>query len=75
MITSHEHRCGGQPCVGASRLTVRAVVAFFRLGGVPSALRAYPYLTEADVLEAVAYVDEHPEVMAYGNDPPDVDDP
>lgn len=52
---------GGTPCIATTRLPVYAVAARFRAGEpVSSILDGYPDLTEAHVLAAVAYADEHP---------------
>lgn len=47
---------GGKPCIRGMRVTVGAIVGLFASGYNPEAiLKAYPYLEEADLWQALAY--------------------
>jgi uncharacterized protein (DUF433 family) len=47
---------GGKPCIRGTRVTVGAVVGLFASGhDVARVLELYPYLTEPDVRQALAY--------------------
>jgi len=47
---------GGKPCIRGMRVTVGTVVGLLAAGhSVEDVLRAYPYLEEADIREALAY--------------------
>jgi uncharacterized protein (DUF433 family) len=51
---------GGEPVVRGTRVPVRAiVVAWGAEPDVRAMLKAYPRLTEADILEALAYYEAH----------------
>ena len=47
---------GGKPCLRGLRVTVGTIVGLMAQGHTPAEiLRAYPYLEEADLREALAY--------------------
>jgi len=47
---------GGKPCIRGTRVTVGTVVGLIASGETSeSLLKAYPYLTEEDVKQALAY--------------------
>jgi len=53
--------CGGYPCVGNTRIPVRAIVEAFRAYGSAEAVGNYvPQLTRAQVDAALAYYREYP---------------
>lgn len=47
---------GGKPCIRGTRVTVGAIVGQIGAGAsIDEVLRDYPYLTEADIREAIRY--------------------
>jgi uncharacterized protein (DUF433 family) len=55
-ITRDPQVMGGKPCIRGMRVTVGTVVGLMASGhSIPDILRAYPYLDEEDVREALAY--------------------
>ncbi len=47
---------GGKPCIRGMRVTVITIVGLMASGHSPNdILKAYPYLEEADIYEALAY--------------------
>ena len=55
-ITLDPQVMGGKPCIRGMRVTVGTVVSLLAAGrSTPEILKAYPYLEEADVHEALAY--------------------
>ena len=47
---------GGKPCIRGLRVTVGTILGLLAAGRTePEILKAYPYLEEADLLEALAY--------------------
>lgn len=51
---------GGEPVIRGTRVPVRAVVVAWRAEPAMAAmLAAYPRLSEADIVEALAYYDAH----------------
>ena len=55
---------GGEPFVRGTRVPVRAIVVTWSAEpDVAAILDAYPRLTEADVIEALAYYDSHRDEM------------
>lgn len=47
---------GGKPCIRGMRVTVGTIVGLMASGHTPGdILKAYPYLEEADIYEALAY--------------------
>ena len=55
-ITFDPHVMGGKPCIRGLRVTVGTLVGLIAAGHSTAAiLQAYPYLEEADILEALAY--------------------
>ena len=47
---------GGKPCIRGMRVTVGTVVGLMAVGRtIPEILKAYPYLEEADIYEALSY--------------------
>ena len=55
-ITFDPEVMGGKPCIRGLRVTVGTVVGLVAAGhSVADILRAYPYLEEEDVREALSY--------------------
>ena len=55
-ITLDPKVMGGKPCIRGMRVTVGTIVGLAAAGhSFSDILRAYPYLEEADLLEALAY--------------------
>ena len=55
-ITFNPEIMGGRPCIRGLRVTVGTLVGLVATGySVADILRAYPYLEEADIQEALAY--------------------
>jgi uncharacterized protein (DUF433 family) len=55
-ITRDPEVMGGKPCIRGLRLTVGTVVGLLASGhSSADILRAYPYLEEDDIREALAY--------------------
>jgi uncharacterized protein (DUF433 family) len=54
--------CGGDACIGNTRIPVWVLVGYRRLGSSDSELlKCYPHLTAADLVNAWAYADAYPE--------------
>jgi uncharacterized protein (DUF433 family) len=55
-ITLNPEVMGGKPCIRGMRLTVGTIVGLTASGhSANDILKAYPYLEEADIYEALAY--------------------
>ena len=55
-ITFNPEVMGGKPCIRGMRVTVGTVVGLMASGRtIPEILKAYPYLEEADIYEALSY--------------------
>lgn len=55
-ITLDPEVMGGKPCIRGMRVTVGNIVGLLAAGrSIDEILRAYPYLEEADIYEALAY--------------------
>ena len=55
-ITRNPAVMGGKPCIRGMRVTVGTIVGLMASGHLPSdILKAYPYLEEADIYEALSY--------------------
>ncbi len=55
-ITRNTEVMGGKPCIRGMRVTVGTVVGLMASRHSPNdILKAYPYLEEADIYEALAY--------------------
>ncbi len=55
-ITFDPKVMGGKPCIRGMRVTVGTIVGLLASGhSSEEILRAYPYLEEADIREALAY--------------------
>jgi uncharacterized protein (DUF433 family) len=55
-ITRSSEVMGGKPCIRGMRVTVGTIVGLMASGHSPSdIIKAYPYLEEADIYEALAY--------------------
>lgn len=55
-ITINPEVMGGKPCIRGLRVTVGTIVGLMASGHTPShILKAYPYLEENDIYEALAY--------------------
>lgn len=55
-ITFNPEVMGGKPCIRGMRLTVGAIVGLMASGRtISDILKAYPYLEEADIYEALSY--------------------
>lgn len=58
-------RCGGRAVVTGTRIRVSVIVACHRQGmGAGDIVAQYPYLRPADVYDALAYAEDHPEEIA-----------
>ncbi|MEG4285181.1 DUF433 domain-containing protein [Microcoleus sp. A006_D1] len=54
--------CGGDACVGNTRIQVWVLVGYRRLGCSDAELfKCYPHLTATDLVNAWAYADAYPE--------------
>ncbi len=55
-ITFNPNVMGGKPCIRGMRVTVGTIVGLVATGySVPDILKAYPYLEEEDIREALTY--------------------
>jgi uncharacterized protein (DUF433 family) len=55
-ITFNPEVMGGKPCIRGMRVTVGMVVGLMASGrSISEILKAYPYLEEADIYEALSY--------------------
>ena len=55
-ITLDPEVMGGKPCIRAMRVTVGTIVGLLAAGhSTAEILKAYPYLEEEDIREALAY--------------------
>ena len=55
-ITFDPNVMGGKPCIRGMRVTVGTIVGLVATGySIPDILRAYPYLEEEDIREALTY--------------------
>ena len=55
-ITLDPEVVGGKPCIRAMRVTVGTIVGLLAAGhSTAEILKAYPYLEEEDIREALAY--------------------
>ena len=55
-ITFDPNMMGGKPCIRGMRVTVGTIVGLVAAGhSMVELLKAYPYLEEADIYEALAY--------------------
>ena len=55
-ITRNPEVMGGKPCIRGMRITVGTIVGLMASGhSTNDILKAYPYLEEADIYEALAY--------------------
>ena len=55
-ITRNPQVMGGKPCIRGMRVTVGTIVGLMAAGhSKEEILKAYPYLEEEDLLEALAY--------------------
>jgi len=55
-ITFDPEVMGGKPCIRKMRVTVGTIVGLMASGrNIPEILKAYPYLEEADIYEALSY--------------------
>jgi uncharacterized protein (DUF433 family) len=55
-ITRNPEVMGGKPCIRGMRVTVGTIVGLMASGHSASdILKAYPYLEEVDIYEALAY--------------------
>ncbi|MCI0397799.1 MAG: DUF433 domain-containing protein [Chloroflexi bacterium] len=54
--------CGGRPIIAGTRMSVKAIVGWTRLGLTPEEIiDEYPQLSAAQVADALAYYTDHPE--------------
>lgn len=57
--------CGGDACIARTRIPVWVLVGFRRLGcSDAELLESYPHLSSADLANAWAYAEAHPEEIA-----------
>lgn len=55
-ITFNPEVMGGKPCIRGMRVTVGTLVGLMASGrSIPEILKAYPYLEETDIYEALSY--------------------
>ncbi len=55
-ITFDPNVMGGKPCIRGMRVTVGTIVGLIASGySIAEILKAYPYLEEEDIYEALAY--------------------
>lgn len=55
-ITLNPEVMGGKPCIRGMRVTVGTIVGLMAQGYTPETiLKAYPYLEEEDIYQALAY--------------------
>jgi len=55
-ITFDPNVMGGKPCIRGMRVTVETIVGLVATGySIPDILKAYPYLKEEDIREALTY--------------------
>lgn len=58
-ITINPEVMGGKPCIRGMRVTVGTIVGLMAAGrSIQEILIAYPYLEEADIYEALTYVEQ-----------------
>jgi uncharacterized protein (DUF433 family) len=58
-------RCGGRAVVAGTRIRVSVIVACQRQGmSAPDIVAQYPHLRLADVYDALAYAEDHPDEIA-----------
>jgi uncharacterized protein (DUF433 family) len=61
-ITKTPGVCGGEACIAGTRIAVWLLVEARRLGiSEAQLLQDYPHITAADLVNAWAYADAHPE--------------
>ena len=54
--------CGGRPVIEGTRLSVKLIVGWARMGMTPAEIAAqYPDLSMVQVADALAYYEDHPE--------------
>ena len=53
--------CGGRPIIDGTRITVKTVVGWVRIGMSPQEIIKDYALTAAQVADALAYYEDHPE--------------
>lgn len=59
--------CGGDACIGNTRIQAWVLVGYRRLGcSDAELLKCYPHLTAADLVNAWAYADAYPEEIERG---------
>jgi uncharacterized protein (DUF433 family) len=70
--TEHPHvvkssdTLGGEPRVDGTRMPVRQIAAMYQAGTtVDDLVRDFPYLTPAQIHDAISYALDHPKEMAY----------
>jgi len=65
-ITSYDDICGGEPVLIGTRVTVRAIVEYYKLyGDVESILQSLPHLSKAQVEDALGYYADHSEEIDH----------
>lgn len=64
-ITKTPGVCGGEACIAGTRIAVWLLVEAQQLGiSEAQLLQDYPHITAADLVNAWAYADAHPEEIA-----------
>lgn len=54
--------CGGRPIIEGTRITVKLIVGWVRLGMKTAEIAAdYPHLSTIQIADALAYYEDHPE--------------
>jgi uncharacterized protein (DUF433 family) len=72
-LTEHPHIvkvngvCGGRPVIKGTRTPVQAIVEYYRLGmSTEEILTELPYITEAQLHDALSYFHDHKEEILAG---------
>ena len=64
-ITKTSGVCGGEACIAGTRIAIWLLVEAQQLGiSEAQLLQDYPHITAADLVNAWAYADAHPEEIA-----------
>jgi uncharacterized protein (DUF433 family) len=59
-ITRLPETCGGRPIIQGTRITVKAIVGYYKLGlSTEEIIEGLPHLTPAQVYEALSYYHDH----------------
>jgi uncharacterized protein (DUF433 family) len=59
-ITRAPGICGGRPIIKGTRITVRAIVGYYKMGlSIEEILEGLPHLTPSQVYDALSYYHDH----------------